>query len=108
MADSLIDPSLFDQLKTKIEEDSKIRQDLSDIVEILGQQVAFTQGLLSRVHSTPRSQCRWSHSHSFVVFGTLNLQIDPTFLQQVGEAVAQYHDTVSKLSKFASQQPYYK
>ncbi len=60
MSGSLIDPALFEQLKAKIEEDSKVRQDLTEIVEELSQQVAFVQGLLSRIHSTPRSQCEFS------------------------------------------------
>lgn len=53
----LIDPALFDQLKAKIEEDTEIRKELEKIIDDLSQHVSFTQGLLSRIHSTPRSKC---------------------------------------------------
>ncbi|KAH8893411.1 putative sequence-specific DNA binding protein [Thozetella sp. PMI_491] len=89
MASPLIDPALFEQLKAKIEEDAKVRQELHDIVEELSQQVAYVQGLLSRIHSTPRSQY-------------------PTFLKQVDESISKYGATVTKLSTFASGHPYYK
>ena len=57
MSSDLIDPALFEQLKTKIDEESTIRQELGKIVDELEKNISFTQGLLSRVHSTPRSQC---------------------------------------------------
>ena len=53
----LIDPALFEQLKTRIEEDTEIRKQLDKLVDDLSQHVSSTQGLLSRVHSTPRSKC---------------------------------------------------
>lgn len=60
MAPPMIDPALFDQLKTKIEEDSVVRKELDQILDGLNQQVSLTQGQLSRIHSTPRSKCRCS------------------------------------------------
>lgn len=53
----MIDPALFEHLKSRIEEDLKAREDLSQITQLLERDVAFAQGVLSRVHSTPRSQC---------------------------------------------------
>ncbi|KAK4177689.1 Translin [Triangularia setosa] len=85
----MIDPSLFDQIKSKIEEDTTVRKELEQIVDELHQHVSFTQGLLSRIHSTPRSKY-------------------PTLLPQVEESIKSQVATVSKLSIFASQYPYYK
>ncbi|KAK4449180.1 Translin [Podospora aff. communis PSN243] len=53
---SLIDPSLFDQLRARIDQDTAIRKDLEKIIDDLQQHVAYTQGLLSRIHSTPRAK----------------------------------------------------
>ncbi|KAK0735615.1 Translin [Apiosordaria backusii] len=85
----MIDPSLFDQIKSKIEEDTTVRKELEQIVDELHQHVSFTQGLLSRIHSTPRSKY-------------------PTLLPQVESSIKSQVATVSKLSAFASQYPYYK
>ena len=102
----IIDPTLFDQLKAKLEEDTKVRQDMSDIVDELSKQVAFVQGLLSRVHSTPRAQCKW---HEATYSSNLLMQIpDPAFLRQVDAAISEYKGIVTKLSTFASDHPYYK
>jgi hypothetical protein len=57
MAPPLIDPALFDQIKVQIEQDTVIRKQLDQILDDLNQQVSFTQGLLTRIHSTPRSKC---------------------------------------------------
>ncbi len=54
----LIDPALFDQLKAKIEEDTDVRKGLDQILDDLNQHVSSTQGLQTRIHSTPRSKCR--------------------------------------------------
>ena len=53
----MIDPQLFEQLKAKIDEDTKARDDLSHIIQKLERDVSYAQGLLSRVHSTPRARC---------------------------------------------------
>ena len=63
MATPLIDPALFDQLKAKIEEDTDIRKGLDQILDDLNQHVSSTQGLQTRIHSTPRSKCRSRDSH---------------------------------------------
>lgn len=53
-----IDPQIFEHLKTKIDEDTQARDELTQIIQKLERDVSYTQGLLSRVHSTPRSSCR--------------------------------------------------
>jgi hypothetical protein len=58
MAPPMIDPALFDQLKSRIEEDTSVRTELDQILDDLNQHVSFTQGVLSRIHSTPRAKCQ--------------------------------------------------
>lgn len=53
----MIDAKLFEQLKAKIDEDIQVRDDLSQVVQKLERDVSYAQGVLSRVHSTPRSSC---------------------------------------------------
>ncbi len=60
MAPALIDPALFEQLKSKIEQDTAIKKELDRIIDDLTQHVSYTQGVLSRIHSTPRSKCEVS------------------------------------------------
>jgi hypothetical protein len=60
MKPPMIDPALFDQLMSKIEEDADVRTELDQILDDLNQHVSFTQGVLSRIHSTPRAKCLFS------------------------------------------------
>lgn len=53
----MIDPQIFDHLKAKIDEDIQAREELNQILQELERNVSFAQGILSRVHSTPRSHC---------------------------------------------------
>ncbi|KAL2131924.1 hypothetical protein VTI74DRAFT_4451 [Chaetomium olivicolor] len=89
MAPPMIDPALFDQLKTKIEEDTIVRKELDQILDDLNQHVSYTQGVLSRIHSTPRSKYAG-------------------LIEQVEGGIKKEIETVGKLSAFASQHPYYK
>ena len=57
MSQPMIDPALFGQLAARIEEDSSVKKELDQIIDELNQRVAFTQGVLSKIHSTPRSRC---------------------------------------------------
>lgn len=57
MAPAMIDPQIFDQLKSNLEEDTKVHKALSDIIDQLETQIAYAQGLLSRIHGTPRAEC---------------------------------------------------
>lgn len=72
MADStLLDESIFTDLKARIEEETLVRDALTAIVQRLDRAVAAAQGQLSRVHSTPRAKCAFAspppalHLHSF-------------------------------------------
>lgn len=104
----MIDPALFDELKTKIEEDTNIRKELDQILDDLNQQVSFTQGVLSRIHSTPRSKCQYCcFSYNFNGF-LIDSESDSTLLSQIEGGIQKEIETVGKLSTFASQFPYYK
>lgn len=85
----MIDPQIFEHLKSKIDEDTKARDDLNGITQKLERDVSYTQGLLSRVHSTPRSHY-------------------PALLSQVETAIKTEAEDFSQLSEVASQHPYYK
>src|SRR5690349_8063842 len=58
----LLDPAIFEHLKHKLEEETEVRDTLTQIVQRLERAVAATQGLLSRVHSTTRAHCEFSTS----------------------------------------------
>jgi len=85
----MIDPQIFEHLKSKIDEDTKARDDLNGIIQKLERDVSYTQGLLSRVHSTPRSHY-------------------PALLSQVEAAIKTEAEDFSQLSEVASKYPYYK
>ncbi|KAK1255382.1 hypothetical protein MKX08_009377 [Trichoderma sp. CBMAI-0020] len=86
---SLLDPSIFSSLEAKLEQETQVRDTLSQIVQRLDRAVATAQGLLSRVHSTPRARY-------------------PTLVAQVEAAVKEEAVIISELEKVAAQHPYYK
>lgn len=53
----LLDPGIFDHLKSKLDEETEVRDTLSNIVQRLERAVSSAQAILSRVHSTPRARC---------------------------------------------------
>ncbi|KAM6528756.1 Translin-1 [Fusarium falciforme] len=55
----LLDPSIFAHLQEKIDEETRVRDNLTQIIQRLERAVATAQGLLSRVHSTPRARCQF-------------------------------------------------
>lgn len=60
MPPPLLDPSIFAFLEARVEEETQVRDRLGQVVQRLERAVAAAQGLLSRVHSTPRARCAWS------------------------------------------------
>ncbi|KAF7549544.1 hypothetical protein G7046_g8318 [Stylonectria norvegica] len=85
----LLDPAIFGDLKDKLEEETAVRDNLTKIVQRLERAVGATQGLLSRVHSTPRARF-------------------PALVTQVEQAIAEEVTIVGELDEVASQHPYYK
>lgn len=86
----MINPRVFESLKAKAELDLAARAQLDGLIESLERNVAYAQGVLSRVHSTPRAQY-------------------PALLLPVAAAaVADEVTTVRELGLAASAHPYYK
>ncbi|DAA74546.1 TPA_exp: Uncharacterized protein A8136_3304 [Trichophyton benhamiae CBS 112371] len=85
----MIDSSIFESLQLKIDEESKIRDEIQDIVQELSKRGRAVQALLSRAHSTPPSQ------------------INPILDDATREISAQREDIV-KLVTVASKHPFYK
>ncbi|KAI6541280.1 hypothetical protein MCOR10_000734 [Pyricularia oryzae] len=48
----MIPQAVLDQLKAQIDQDSKTKEALGDITEKLEREVAYSQGVISRVHAT--------------------------------------------------------
>jgi hypothetical protein len=49
----MVDPRIFEQLQTKIDEDSEVREQIKTITQTLERQGRNAQSILSRAHSTP-------------------------------------------------------
>ncbi|CAK7269900.1 Translin-1 [Sporothrix epigloea] len=86
----MINPRVFESLKAKAEKDLAVRAQLDGLLETLERNVAYAQGVLSRVHSTPRAR-----------YAT-------ALLPAVNAAVAAEVATVRELATVASAHPYYK
>jgi hypothetical protein len=102
---SLLDPSIFSYLESKLEEETQVRDALTQIVQRLERSVASAQGLLSRVHSTPRSRCT---PFSLPPSTAVTNPADPELVNQVENAVKEEVTIVKELSEVASKHPYYK
>jgi predicted translin family RNA/ssDNA-binding protein len=85
-----IDPAIFTNLQTKIDEESTIRDSLKTIVEILSKQSRLVSSILSRIHNTPTSS------------------LASTVLQPCLQPLQDEITTVQQLSQTASQYPFYK
>lgn len=86
---SMIDPAIFEDLQTKVDEDAAFRDELKEIIQALEKQNRNTSFILSRAHSTP--------------FADL-----PSVLEASEEPIKNAIETISKLAHAASKQPYYK
>ncbi|CAM1500641.1 Fc.00g098030.m01.CDS01 [Cosmosporella sp. VM-42] len=85
----LLDPAIFAHLKEKLEEETSVRDTLTQIIQRLERAVSGAQGLLSRVHGTPRARF-------------------PSLVAQVEEAIKEEISIVGELNEVASKHPYYK
>ncbi|KAM0745093.1 hypothetical protein ACQRIT_000477 [Beauveria bassiana] len=86
---SLLDPSIFSSLESKLEEETRIRDALTQILQRLERSVGAAQGLLTKVHSTPRASY-------------------PQLVTQLEAAVKDEAVIVAELNELASKHPYYK
>lgn len=64
----MIDSQIFEALKAKAEEDSQVSEELSTRTKALDRDVAYAQGLLSRIHSTPKTNREFSSRSSLLSF----------------------------------------
>ncbi|PVI04249.1 Translin [Periconia macrospinosa] len=86
---AMIDPSIFEGLQAKVDEDSAVRDELKDIIQALeknNRSISFVQ---SRAHSTPIAQLA-------------------SVIQASEEPIKNAIESISKLAAAASKQPYYK
>ncbi|KAJ4154959.1 hypothetical protein LMH87_000229 [Akanthomyces muscarius] len=86
---SLLDPSIFASLESKLEEETRIRDALTQILQRLERSVGAAQGLLTKVHSTPRASY-------------------PQLVTQLEAAIKDEAVIVAELNELASKHPYYK
>lgn len=49
----MVDPRIFEQLQTRIDEDAEVREQIKAITQTLERQGRNAQSILSRAHSTP-------------------------------------------------------
>ncbi|MCJ1398574.1 hypothetical protein MMC11_001774 [Xylographa trunciseda] len=85
----MVNPAIFEHLQTKIDEDSQIREELKNILQVLEKQGRTTQSILSRAHSTP----------------TAHLQ---NTISDAEKSIHQQVETIVNLGHVASKYPYYK
>ncbi|KKY15616.1 putative recombination hotspot-binding protein [Phaeomoniella chlamydospora] len=85
-----IDPAIFERLQAKIDEESKIRDELKEIVQTLEKQDRFTQSILSKAHSTPSNR------------------LNDDVVNPASASISAQNETIRQLSEAASQHPFYK
>jgi len=85
----MVDPKIFENLQTKIDEDAEIRDQIRTILQTLERQGRTAQSVLSRAHSTPAAH------------------LQPVF-QSAEEAIVEEIASIGKLAEITSNQPYYK
>jgi hypothetical protein len=108
MSDQLILPQVFDDLKSKIEEETEVRQNLGKLSDEVEKQNAYALGLLSRIHSLPRAQCKWPlFTPLQIVFSTDQCTGKP-LLHDVDEVIQKQVKAINELQELANQHPYYK
>ncbi|GKT60151.1 recombination hotspot-binding protein [Colletotrichum tofieldiae] len=88
-ASRLLDPQIFEHLKNKIDEDQQVRDQMSQTVQKLDRAISYVQGLLSRIHATPREQYS-------------------PLLSDVQAGIQKEIEVVAELQEIASKHPYYK
>ncbi|EYE94232.1 translin [Aspergillus ruber CBS 135680] len=85
----MIDHRIFEDLQTKIDEETHVRDELQEIVQTLARRGRSTQAILSRAHSTPSGQLK------------------PVLDSATKEIIAQKKE-VTRLKAVADQHPFYK
>ncbi|EFX02911.1 recombination hotspot-binding protein [Grosmannia clavigera kw1407] len=86
----MINPRVFESLRARAEQETSARAAIDGLVEALERSVAYAQGVLSRVHATPRAR-----------YADL-------LLPAAEAAVADETAKIRQLAEVASAHPYYK
>ncbi|QQK41231.1 Translin, C-terminal [Penicillium digitatum] len=85
----MIDQRIFENLQTKIDEETTVRDELHEIVQTLARRGRSTQAILSRAHSTPAGQLK-------------------PVLDDVTKEILAQKEEVARLKAVADQHPFYK
>ncbi|KAF1989968.1 Translin [Aulographum hederae CBS 113979] len=85
----MVDPVIFEFLQAKVDQESAISEELQEIVTTLEKQVRSAKAILSRAHSTPVAEV-----------GNVITAAESSIRYEI--------DSIEKLSKAASEHPYYK
>ncbi|KAJ5792971.1 uncharacterized protein N7503_008949 [Penicillium pulvis] len=85
----MIDQRIFEDLQTKIDEETTVRDELHDIVQTLARKGRSTQAILSRAHSTPTDQIK-------------------SVLDDATVAIIAQKQDVARLKAVADKHPFYK
>lgn len=85
----MVDPKIFEQLQTKIDEDAEVRDQIKAIIQTLERQSRNAQSILSRAHSIPAAN------------------LEPV-LQAAEAAIKEEVDSITKLATTTAGSPYYK
>ncbi|KAF2200363.1 Translin [Delitschia confertaspora ATCC 74209] len=85
----MVNPAIFEDLQTRVDEDTAVRDQLRDIIQNLEKQNRNVMFVLARAHSTPVSDL-------------------PNVLKSAEESIQKEVETIGKLSEAASKLPYYK
>ncbi|CZR53099.1 probable translin [Phialocephala subalpina] len=86
---AMVDPKIFEQLQTKIDEDAEVRDQIKAIIQTLERQSRNAQSILSRAHSIPAA----------------NLQ---PVLEAAEAAIKDEVESITKLATTTTGSPYYK
>ncbi|EED14404.1 recombination hotspot-binding protein (Translin), putative [Talaromyces stipitatus ATCC 10500] len=85
----MIDPAIFENLQTKIDEETVVRDELHEIVQSLARKGRTTQAILSRAHSTPSKDLK-------------------SVLDDAATQILAQKEDVSRLAEIANKHPFYK
>lgn len=85
----MIDPAIFEDLQTKIDEETVVRDELHEIVQSLARKGRTTQAILSRAHSTPSKDMK-------------------SVLDDAATQILAQKEDVSRLAEIANKHPFYK
>ncbi|KAL8847829.1 MAG: hypothetical protein Q9221_007131 [Calogaya cf. arnoldii] len=103
----MIDPAIFEQLQSNIDDDSQLREEVRNILQKRERQGRMTQSILSRAHSVPAAERKTLRQFSPII-AMLKLQIVKEALSPARSSIDEQVQTIQELSAVVSKYPYYK